>query len=102
MVQKADLVIGVGTRYSDFTTSNDTLWMSRPDFINVNICHFDVSKQRSYKLWGDAKRTLTALLDHLERRPAALSVKGTGSAYTNDSGYFREIQDSLAKWMKTM
>jgi len=101
MVQKADLVIGVGTRYSDFTTSNDTLWMSRPDFINVNICHFDVSKQRSYKLWGDAKRTLTALLDHLERRPAALSVKGAGSAYTNDSGYFRAIQDSLAKWMKT-
>src|SRR5437867_11373376 len=76
LVQKADLVIGVGTRYSDFTTSNDTLWMSRPDFININICHFDVSKQRSYKLWGDAKRTLETMFEELVRRPAALRTEG--------------------------
>jgi 3D-(3,5/4)-trihydroxycyclohexane-1,2-dione acylhydrolase (decyclizing) len=99
MVQKADLVIGVGTRYSDFTTSNDTLWASRPEFININICYFDVSKQRSYKLWGDARRTLEALGSELQQRRQSLKVKGGGTNYSNDSEYFKEIQRSLAGWM---
>src|SRR5688572_4624171 len=99
MVQKADLVIGVGTRYSDFTTSNDTLWAARPEFININICHFDVSKQRSYKLWGDARRTLGALGSELEQRRHSLKIKARGSNYSNDSEYFQEIQRSLAGWM---
>src|SRR5213593_250748 len=85
MVQKADLVIGVGTRYSDFTTSNDTLWAARPDFININICHFDVSKQRAYKLWGDAQRTMSALLEELSRRPPRVSARGSGASYSNES-----------------
>src|SRR5881396_3221548 len=100
MVQKAGLVIGVGTRYSDFTTSNDTLWASRPEFININICHFDVSKQRAYKLWGDAQRTLSALLAELSRRPPKVQSSGSGSSYSNDSDYFHEIRDSLSKWLK--
>ena len=100
MVQKADLVIGVGTRYSDFTTSNETLWQARPEFVNINICNFDVSKQRSFKLWGDARRTLETLLRELEGRPRAFRSAGSGIGYSNTSDYFREIQDSLAEWRK--
>jgi 3D-(3,5/4)-trihydroxycyclohexane-1,2-dione acylhydrolase (decyclizing) len=100
MVQQADLVIGVGTRYSDFTTSNETLWGARPEFININICNFDVSKQRSFKLWGDARRTLEALLAELEGRPSTLRSTGSGTGYSNTSDYFHEIQRSLAEWMK--
>lgn len=100
MVEKSDLVVGVGTRYSDFTTSNDTLWLSRPDFININICHFDVSKQRSYKLWGDARRTLETLLQELGRREPRFRARGEGAQYSNDGSYFQEIQESLAAWMK--
>jgi 3D-(3,5/4)-trihydroxycyclohexane-1,2-dione acylhydrolase (decyclizing) len=100
MVKAADFIIGIGTRYSDFTTSNETLWESRPDFLNINICHFDVSKQRAYKLWGDAKRALVALLEELKGRPVSLKHQGRGSSYTNDSGYFREIQQSRAHWME--
>ena len=69
-------MIGVGTRYSDFTTSNETLWSARPEFININICNFDVSKQRSFKLWGDARRTLEALLAGAGRTPPGFQVKG--------------------------
>ena len=100
MVQKADLVIGVGTRYSDFTTSSETLWQARPEFININICNFDVSKQRSFKLWGDARRTLEALARELEGRPRVFRSQGTGLGYSNSGDYFREIQDSLAEWRK--
>jgi len=100
MVERADLVLGIGTRYSDFTTSNDTLWASRPEFININISHFDVSKQRSYKLWGDARRTLEALLGELSRRPAHARARGTGAAYSSDSPYFREIQEARADWLR--
>jgi 3D-(3,5/4)-trihydroxycyclohexane-1,2-dione acylhydrolase (decyclizing) len=99
MVEKADLVLGIGTRYSDFTTSNDTLWAARPEFINVNICHFDVSKQRSYKLWGDARRTLEALLEELGRRPTPVSSTGRGATYTNSTPYFDEIRRARAEWM---
>jgi len=100
MVEAADLVIGIGTRYSDFTTGNETLWRSRPDFLNINICHFDVSKQRAFKLWGDAKRSLSALLEELKRRPASLNFQGTGSTYANEGDYFREIQQSRSDWLE--
>ena len=74
-------MIGVGTRYSDFTTSNETLWQARPEFVNINICNFDVSKQRSFKLWGDARRTLEALLRELEGRPLAFRSAGSGVGF---------------------
>jgi len=100
MVQASDLVIGVGTRYSDFTSSNETLWAARPEFININICYFDVSKQRAYKLWGDARRTLQMLLEELERQPAKTRIRGSGTGYGNDSDYYREIQEERAEWLK--
>jgi 3D-(3,5/4)-trihydroxycyclohexane-1,2-dione acylhydrolase (decyclizing) len=59
----ADLVIGIGTRYSDFTTASKTAFQ-HPDvrFININVAAFDASKHHALALVGDAKATLEELL----------------------------------------
>jgi 3D-(3,5/4)-trihydroxycyclohexane-1,2-dione acylhydrolase (decyclizing) len=59
---KADLVIGIGTRYSDFTTASRTAFQN-PDvrFVNVNIGAADAAKHAGLGLVGDARATLDAL-----------------------------------------
>ena len=63
----ADLVIGIGTRYSDFTTSSKTAFQY-PDvrFININVAGFDAAKHLALPLVGDARTTLEELLDLLD------------------------------------
>ncbi len=52
---EADLVIGVGTRWSDFTTASKTAFRD-PDvqFVNVNVADFDAAKHAGLQLVGDA------------------------------------------------
>jgi 3D-(3,5/4)-trihydroxycyclohexane-1,2-dione acylhydrolase (decyclizing) len=59
----ADLVIGIGTRYSDFTTASKTAFQ-HPGvrFININIAEFDSGKLNALPLTGDAKVTLEELI----------------------------------------
>lgn len=59
----ADLIIGIGTRYSDFTTASKTAFQN-PDvrFININVAEFDAYKHCALPLVGDAQVTLTELL----------------------------------------
>jgi 3D-(3,5/4)-trihydroxycyclohexane-1,2-dione acylhydrolase (decyclizing) len=59
---EADLVIGIGTRYSDFTTASKTAFQN-PDvkFININIAEFDAYKHCAVPLTGDARVTLEEL-----------------------------------------
>ena len=59
----ADLVIGVGTRYSDFTTASKTQFQ-RPgvQFVNINVADFDAHKHHGVALVGDARVTLDELL----------------------------------------
>lgn len=64
---EADLIIGVGTRYSDFTTASKTAFQNKNvKFININISSFDAFKHGALSLTGDARATLAALGDHLE------------------------------------
>ncbi|WP_200978388.1 3D-(3,5/4)-trihydroxycyclohexane-1,2-dione acylhydrolase (decyclizing) [Echinicola sp. 20G] len=58
---KADLIIGVGTRYSDFTTASKTAFSEDVQFININISDFDAFKHGAIALTGDAKVTIQAL-----------------------------------------
>ncbi|AZM58715.1 MULTISPECIES: 3D-(3,5/4)-trihydroxycyclohexane-1,2-dione acylhydrolase (decyclizing) [unclassified Streptomyces] len=62
LARTADLVIGVGTRYSDFTTASGTLFQ-HPDvrFLNVNITAFDAHKLAARTLVCDARTGLEAL-----------------------------------------
>ncbi|MEP6811726.1 MAG: 3D-(3,5/4)-trihydroxycyclohexane-1,2-dione acylhydrolase (decyclizing) [Actinomycetota bacterium] len=63
----ADLVIGVGTRYSDFTTASKTAFREPGvTFVNVNIAEFDAAKHAGIPLVADARATLTQLAAALE------------------------------------
>ncbi|NES31635.1 3D-(3,5/4)-trihydroxycyclohexane-1,2-dione acylhydrolase (decyclizing) [Micromonospora terminaliae] len=57
----ADVVIGVGTRYSDFTTASGTLFGDGAQFVNLNVTRFDAAKLSGTQVVGDARESLTAL-----------------------------------------
>lgn len=63
----ADLIIGIGTRYTDFTTASNTLF-TNPDvqFVNINITELDAHKEAGLPLVADARETLTELTDLLQ------------------------------------
>ncbi len=65
--RQADLVIGIGTRYSDFTTASKTAFQD-PNvcFININVAEFDAYKHSALALVGDARATLEELAAGLE------------------------------------
>ena len=59
MAKETDLVIGIGTRYSDFTTiSKSAFQHPNVKFININITEFDSFKHGALPLVGDAKAIL--------------------------------------------
>ncbi|MEV6791491.1 3D-(3,5/4)-trihydroxycyclohexane-1,2-dione acylhydrolase (decyclizing) [Streptomyces sp. NPDC051320] len=80
LARAADLVIGVGTRYTDFTTASGTLFQEPAvRFVNVNITGFDAHKMAGLPVIADAGATLRQLTEALtgHRVPA-----GYESAYT--------------------
>ncbi len=84
---QADVVIGIGTRYSDFTTASRTAFQD-PDvtFVNVNVASFDAYKHGSQlPVIADARETLTALTAEL-------------ASYSVDAGYADEIATRKAEW----
>ncbi|XYQ86133.1 3D-(3,5/4)-trihydroxycyclohexane-1,2-dione acylhydrolase (decyclizing) [Pseudomonas syringae] len=69
LAKEADLIIGVGTRYSDFTTASKWLFQN-PDvqFLNLNVGAFDVQKLDGVQVLADAQVALQALTEQLESR----------------------------------
>lgn len=62
----ADLVIGIGTRYSDFTTASKTAFQNpNVRFININVTEFDAGKHYGLPVVGDALSALEELLSML-------------------------------------
>ncbi|MGW3087808.1 3D-(3,5/4)-trihydroxycyclohexane-1,2-dione acylhydrolase (decyclizing) [Streptomyces sp. NPDC001108] len=80
LARTADLVIGVGTRYTDFTTASGTLF-AHPDvrFLNLNITGFDAHKLGALPLVADARTALesltTALTETTRHRVAPAHVR---------------------------
>src|SRR5204862_143589 len=66
LARDADVVVGVGTRYSDFTTASRTAFAT-PDvrFVNLNITAFDAAKHAGVSLVADARAGLQALAEGL-------------------------------------
>ncbi|MCY6957140.1 3D-(3,5/4)-trihydroxycyclohexane-1,2-dione acylhydrolase (decyclizing) [Clostridium brassicae] len=87
IARNTDLVIGVGTRFTDFTTGSKELF-SNPevDFLTINISEFQAGKLDATKVVADAKVGLEALQSELEK-------VGYKSAYTN------EIKEAKDKWL---
>lgn len=60
--QEADLIIGIGTRYSDFTTISQSAFQNnKVQFVNINVAEFDAFKNGALSVVGDAKASLEAL-----------------------------------------
>ncbi len=98
----ADLVIGIGTRYSDFTTASKTAWQN-PDvrFININVTEFDAGKHHGLPVVGDAKATLEELAelmaggrDEIGRGEVASRLPG----YAVDPAYRAEATRLHEEW----
>jgi 3D-(3,5/4)-trihydroxycyclohexane-1,2-dione acylhydrolase (decyclizing) len=67
MAREADVVIGIGTRYSDFTTASKTAFQDPGvRFVNVNVAEFDAFKHSGQPVIGDAQVALDALRAALE------------------------------------
>src|SRR5215468_4161534 len=62
LAREADLVLGIGTRYSDFTTASKTAFQNPGvRFVNINVAEFDAYKHSALPLLGDARVTLEEL-----------------------------------------
>lgn len=58
-VMEADLVIGIGTRYTDFTTASKTIFKNeKVKFLNINVSRIQAYKMDAFQVVGDAKGTL--------------------------------------------
>lgn len=71
----ADLIIGVGTRFSDFTTSSKWLFNENRKVLGINVCPFDAYKMDAEAIIADAKDTLQKLID---------ATKDYKTAYTDE------------------
>jgi 3D-(3,5/4)-trihydroxycyclohexane-1,2-dione acylhydrolase (decyclizing) len=75
LARNADVVIGIGTRWSDFTTASRTAFQAGDvKFVNINIANFDAGKHAGLSVVADAREAITALA-------AALDGYAVGDAY---------------------
>ena len=67
LASEADVVIGIGTRYSDFTSASRTAF-NNPDvrFVNINVASLDSVKQGALSVVSDAREAIEGLADALE------------------------------------
>ena len=90
IAKDADVVIAVGSRLSDFTTSSKHLFRNENvQFVTINNSRFHAYKMDAVKAVGDAKVTVEALAGKLR-------AKGYHSAYTD------EIKKAKEAWDKEM
>ncbi len=65
--ERADVIIGIGTRYSDFTTASKSAFQNKDvKFININVTEFDAHKHSGLAVTGDAKVILEELTEALK------------------------------------
>ncbi|RRD48529.1 3D-(3,5/4)-trihydroxycyclohexane-1,2-dione acylhydrolase (decyclizing) [Arachnia propionica] len=88
LADEADVVIGIGTRYSDFTTASHTQFKD-PDvrFVNINVAAFDAAKHCAEMVVADAR-------DALEQLGEALA------GYRVEEGYAERIAQLKGAWQE--
>jgi 3D-(3,5/4)-trihydroxycyclohexane-1,2-dione acylhydrolase (decyclizing) len=86
LARDADVVIGVGTRYSDFTTASRTAFQN-PDvrFVNINVAGLDAAKHSGVMLVADARTALEALTEAL-------------AGHRTDAGWTTRYRHHAADW----
>jgi 3D-(3,5/4)-trihydroxycyclohexane-1,2-dione acylhydrolase (decyclizing) len=90
LARDADLVIGIGTRYSDFTTASKSAFQD-PDvkFVNVNVASLDAAKHSGLVVEADARVALEQLRAALEGHHA--DPEWTARAATESEAWAREV-----------
>lgn len=82
--QKADLIIGVGTRYTDFTASSKSAFnFKQATFLNINVSRMQTYKFDGFQMVADAKEALTSLAENLG---------------DYESQFFQEYQQFREQW----
>lgn len=90
IAKDADVVIAIGSRMSDFTTSSKWLYKNENvKFVTINNCRFHAYKMDAVKAVGDAKVTVEALSEKLRARNYV-------------SAYNGEIEEAKQIWDKEM
>jgi len=104
LAKEADLIIGIGTRYSDFTTSSKSAFHEDVHFLNINVNRMDSSKLDGTALSGDAKESITLLADLLTQAQYISNynegeIEGLHTEWTNevDRLYAIDREDGLAQ-----
>ena len=86
IASNADLVIGVGTRYSDFISASHSLFQNpNVRFININVCEMDAFKYAALALVADAKASLQ-------------SISSALGNYQTSENYQKNYQSWNKKW----
>ena len=84
----ADVVIGVGTRYTDFTTASKWLYDVNAKFVNINPSEFQCLKMDAYPVVADANEALTAIDEELDK---------LGGYHTSEE-YAAELAERQKAW----
>ena len=88
--RQADVVIGVGTRYQDFTTASNTAFAAPGvRFVNVNVAGLDAVKRSGVAVVADAREALVALTEALD-------------GWSVDQGYRDEVAALRRGWRATV
>jgi 3D-(3,5/4)-trihydroxycyclohexane-1,2-dione acylhydrolase (decyclizing) len=90
LARDADVIIGIGTRYSDFTTASRTAF-NNPGvrFVNINVASFDAAKESAVGVVADAREALTALA-------------GAVDGWSVDEAYRARTAELAAAWEATV
>jgi len=90
LARDADVVIGIGTRYSDFTTASKTAFQGKGvRFVNLNVTSLDAAKHSGVMLVADARTGLEALTEALD-------------GYRVDGSYTTRIRQLVDDWNRVV
>jgi 3D-(3,5/4)-trihydroxycyclohexane-1,2-dione acylhydrolase (decyclizing) len=90
LARRADVVVGVGTRWTDFTTASRSVFADPGvRFVNLNVAAFDAHKHAGVALVGDAREGLDALT-------------GALAGWHVDEGYAAEARALAAGWQRAV
>ncbi|WP_198672718.1 3D-(3,5/4)-trihydroxycyclohexane-1,2-dione acylhydrolase (decyclizing) [Photorhabdus sp. CRCIA-P01] len=90
IAKEADLIIGVGTRFTDFTTASKSLFQHpEVEFLTINVAEFDACKLDAIPVVSDAQAGLNAIAEQLIQ----LNYR---------SGYQDEIHQARETWRKEL
>ena len=101
IARDADLVIGVGTRFTDFTTSSKWLFNENRKVLGINICPFDAYKMDAEAVTADAREAIVAideaLGDYKTAYAGEIAAAKTEWDAIVDEFYTKELEGGLSQ-----